>query len=216
MPWSNPYTQVLIDEWLKNGVDPEEIGGVDRILPPSIHVKAANNMNKTWGPWEITCEEHKSTVYYSLRHEACMYDIDLNEVTTTADILDWILHMSGKTESSYGEDFVYFLGRAFRDILQHSGINIKSNQVFEGKKVAAKYYKDLRPRRAVSPRTRHQVFERDNFRCRDCGASAATGATLELDHTIPVSKGGSNEIGNLRTLCSDCNRGKSDRIVQYD
>jgi hypothetical protein len=216
MPYSNPYTQVVIDEWRKNEKEPEFLTAEDRMALPATHVKAANNMNRTWGPWEILCKDYDGTVYYILRHEAGMYDIDLNDISTTGDILSWLIHMSGKCETFYGESFVYFLGCAFSEILEHSGLDIKNNQMFDGKKVAAKYYKDLRPKRSISSRTRHLVFERDKFRCRDCGASATTGATLELDHTIPISKGGSNEISNLRTLCSDCNRGKSDRIVQYD
>jgi hypothetical protein len=216
MPYSNPYTQVVVDEWHKKEEGHQLLTAEDRMALPAIHVKTANNMNKTWGPWEILCTEYEGALCYYLRHEAGMYDINLNDVKTTGDILDWLMHMSGKCETFYGKGFVYFLGCAFKDILNYAGLNIKTNLVFDGKKVAAKYYKDLRPRRAVSVRTRHLVFERDKFRCQDCGASAVTGATLELDHTVPVSKGGSNEISNLRTLCTDCNRGKSDRIVQYD
>jgi hypothetical protein len=216
MPFLNPYTQVVIDHWETTEDKGKTFTFEDRIKLPPIHVKGANNLNKTWGPWQIMCQEAENTVYYSLWHEACRYEINLNEVNTTADILDWLIHMSGKSEDAYGESFVYFLGSAFDDILSHSDINRRTNAEFNGKKVAAKYYKDLRPKRAISIRTRHQVFERDKFRCCDCGATPALGALLEIDHTVPISKGGSNEISNLRTLCSDCNRGKSDRIVQYD
>jgi 5-methylcytosine-specific restriction endonuclease McrA len=34
------------------------------------------------------------------------------------------------------------------------------------------------------------------------------GARLEVDHKIPVAKGGRNEIENLWALCFECNRGK--------
>lgn len=34
---------------------------------------------------------------------------------------------------------------------------------------------------------------------------------LECDHVIPVANGGTNEIINLVTSCSDCNRGKGKR-----
>jgi hypothetical protein len=32
---------------------------------------------------------------------------------------------------------------------------------------------------------------------------------LEVDHIVPVSKGGGNDIYNLVTACFDCNRGKA-------
>ncbi len=35
------------------------------------------------------------------------------------------------------------------------------------------------------------------------------GVELHVDHTVPWSKGGETVLGNLRTLCSDCNLGKS-------
>ena len=36
---------------------------------------------------------------------------------------------------------------------------------------------------------------------------------LEIDHIIPVSKGGLTEESNLQTLCWKCNRSKSDKIL---
>jgi 5-methylcytosine-specific restriction endonuclease McrA len=215
MAFSNPYTQVIIEHWDKTESDRVLLTAEDRAKLPKIHVKTASGLNKTWGPWELTCQEYENTVYYAFWHEACRYEIELNSVRSTADILDWLMHMSGKSENAYGESFVYFLGSAFDDLLSHSNINRRKNVEFDGKKVAAAYYRDLRPKRAVSARTRHLVLERDRFCCCDCGASPSTGAVLEVDHTIPIARGGSNELHNLRTLCVDCNRGKSDRLVQY-
>lgn len=63
-------------------------------------------------------------------------------------------------------------------------------------------------RQSISNRLRHDVFKRDGYRCRECGASVEDGATLEIDHIIPVAKGGTNDINNLQTLCKECNRGK--------
>lgn len=58
---------------------------------------------------------------------------------------------------------------------------------------------------------RYDVLKRDHYRCQLCGALASEGAQLEVDHIIPVSKGGKTEMSNLQTLCKSCNRGKSDK-----
>ena len=36
---------------------------------------------------------------------------------------------------------------------------------------------------------------------------------LEVDHIIPISKGGKTEPDNLQTLCWKCNRTKSNKII---
>ena len=77
------------------------------------------------------------------------------------------------------------------------------------------FKKESKPkrRRTHIPRgMRHEVFKRDNYTCCECGARKSDGATLHIDHKIPVSKGGSDELDNLQTLCSDCNLNKSDVI----
>ena len=60
-------------------------------------------------------------------------------------------------------------------------------------------------RKTLSVRKRFLVFKRDRYKCRVCGRS---GVELEVDHKVPVAQGGSDALGNLQTLCFDCNRGK--------
>ena len=66
-------------------------------------------------------------------------------------------------------------------------------------------------RSKLTPGLRYDILKRDNFRCQICGATAATGAKLHVDHIIPVSKGGRTLPDNLRVLCDRCNLGKSDK-----
>lgn len=70
-------------------------------------------------------------------------------------------------------------------------------------------------RSLMTPTLRYAVLKRDQFRCQICGASQADGVKLEVDHIMPISKGGKTEMSNLRTLCERCNRGKRDRYDPY-
>jgi 5-methylcytosine-specific restriction endonuclease McrA len=64
--------------------------------------------------------------------------------------------------------------------------------------------------RAIGPKLRALVMERDGFRCRRCG-SGPKEARLVVDHIVPVIRGGSGDEANLQVLCEDCNIGKKDR-----
>lgn len=63
--------------------------------------------------------------------------------------------------------------------------------------------------RRISSSKRLKVFERDEWRCRFCGAQN----DLVIDHIFPVSKGGGNQIENLQTLCKNCNELKGNKVV---
>lgn len=67
-------------------------------------------------------------------------------------------------------------------------------------------------RSKMSESLRYNVLKRDNYKCQICGATAKEGAKLQVDHIIPVSKGGKTELNNLQTLCSRCNIGKSNKV----
>jgi len=53
-----------------------------------------------------------------------------------------------------------------------------------------------------------KIFRRDGFACQNCGSQEF----LELDHVIPISKGGKDEEENYQTLCKKCNVSKKDKI----
>jgi 5-methylcytosine-specific restriction endonuclease McrA len=70
----------------------------------------------------------------------------------------------------------------------------------------------VRKGESMRPSLRFEVFKRDSFTCRYCGLKSPE-AILEVDHVIPRSAGGGDEISNLVTACYLCNRGKSARIL---
>ena len=69
--------------------------------------------------------------------------------------------------------------------------------------------KVFKKRKMLSPKQRWLILKRDGFKCKVCGATQEQ-SPLTVDHIIPVSKGGTNDENNLRTLCSECNLGKRD------
>lgn len=61
----------------------------------------------------------------------------------------------------------------------------------------------------VSNKMRFSIYQRDRYRCCNCGISERY-TQLEIDHIVPVSKGGKSVYDNLQTLCHRCNVEKGD------
>ena len=68
-------------------------------------------------------------------------------------------------------------------------------------------------RNAMTNDLREAIKLRDNYTCCICGNSVYNepNLLLEVDHIIPISKGGKTEASNLQTLCWRCNRNKADK-----
>ena len=74
-----------------------------------------------------------------------------------------------------------------------------------------KYRKSVAGQRALmTSKLRESIKRRDNYTCRYCGVSTYTEPhlLLEIDHVIPLAKGGLSDVNNLQTLCWKCNRKK--------
>ena len=62
----------------------------------------------------------------------------------------------------------------------------------------------------ISGSVRYKVLLRAKNRCESCGISSSKKA-LEVDHIIPRSKGGKDELSNFQALCYTCNSQKSNK-----
>lgn len=61
----------------------------------------------------------------------------------------------------------------------------------------------------ISESTRQQVFKRADYCCEYCQTSQAySGIALEIDHIIPQSANGSDDLANLCAACHTCNQHK--------
>jgi 5-methylcytosine-specific restriction endonuclease McrA len=58
-----------------------------------------------------------------------------------------------------------------------------------------------------------KVVRRDGQVCAICRVNIPDDK-IEFDHIIPISRGGPTSPENLRVLCRDCNRKKSDALSE--
>ena len=78
-----------------------------------------------------------------------------------------------------------------------------------------KFKKSAAGQRALmTSNLRKSILERDGYTCQKCGASQKNepNLLLEVDHIIPISKGGITSVENLQTLCWRCNRSKGSKL----
>lgn len=68
-------------------------------------------------------------------------------------------------------------------------------------------------KRRVSVRFRQIVVARADGSCSYCGREVPEG-TFDIDHVIPVTRGGRSVLRNLAAACSVCNRDKSDLLLK--
>lgn len=121
----------------------------------------------------------------------------INDVTPCFS-MTYISPSGRKTRTSYFDFTVNEVARLYDD-----SKNLLSKQK------STKYQ-----RSAMTSQIRESVLQRDNWTCQKCGNSVyrEPNLLLEVDHIIPISKGGKTEPNNLQTLCWRCNRSKSDKL----
>ena len=52
---------------------------------------------------------------------------------------------------------------------------------------------------------------RDTYRCACCGMEAASRIPFQVDHILPMNRGGKSVPENLQILCRSCNGRKGDQ-----
>ena len=66
-------------------------------------------------------------------------------------------------------------------------------------------------RRRFSQAERNLIYNRTEGHCGICGRFIPL-QEYTIDHIIPLSKGGTNDLSNLQACCSFCNKAKDDSL----
>ena len=88
-------------------------------------------------------------------------------------------------------------------------LSLAAQEASAARRSPAMSYKRPRRTKIDVPLVR-AVFSRDGGRCRYCGSEDPP---FELDHVVPVSRGGENSLENLVVSCKHCNMSKGDRLI---
>ena len=160
----------------------EEYGLHKKNLAGTSHLEIKKKM--------LLSEKH----YKKLEEKIC--EKNVLKATIRLDIYCTISYTSPKGQNHYSNGWFVDLGSILANI---DKIN-ESEQSIE-------YQRTL-----MTSSKRYDILKRDNFMCKICGRTAEDGAKLEVDHIIPVSKGGKTKDSNLQTLCRECNQGKKAKI----
>lgn len=59
---------------------------------------------------------------------------------------------------------------------------------------------------------RQIVLKRDKFKCCNCQADDET---LDVHHVVPIGRGGSNRLTNLKVVCRSCHELIHPHMVKY-
>ena len=110
-------------------------------------------------------------------------------------------------------------GRRVRELRTEQGYQILTNNDRADLKPGEYLLLDPKPipafARGISKETRAYVLDRNGFTCQMCGAEAGQPhpadtsriTRLHIGHIIDKSMGGTDDLSNLRAVCSICNEG---------
>ena len=82
-----------------------------------------------------------------------------------------------------------------------------------------KFRKSIAGQRALMTSSlREKIKKRDKYTCKNCknNLDKEPNLLLEIDHIIPLAKGGITSEDNLQTLCWKCNRSKGTKLIEEE
>ena len=130
--------------------------------------------------------------------------------------------MKEKTKYWYELDSLQFLVILFKNneaehgqMVMNLAIDLDNGIIPEKFKHAIKgpyrVKKYMRPCVDVWKVIKARILKRDDYTCAYCGVR---GGRLEVDHILPISRGGEHDDENLTASCMTCNRQKSNKTVE--
>lgn len=208
-PFSFPYYTIKVDVTGARNIDRGDI--IDRTLSDSRAREEIEKNEKYVKDWRIWCRERIEKSPFK-KHRKIQYEkiLPAKDETYRFELYRNLKRYRQVNYERYGYRQDVFVGSfttgmgemkvRYRE-LKRSGFNGTLGEQDRAKQ-----------RSLMTPELRRRIAERDNYTCQICGRYMPDGVGLQIDHIIPVAKGGKTTPDNLQVLCAECNRKKSDRV----
>lgn len=176
---------------------------------------AENNKPKLIVDIRVT-NEIKSIKQIAKKARSSKLCLHCSEIVYTKNML---LHPNCRKEYSQIKSKEYRKSERYKQLRKA----YKQTETYKAKRKAEKAKRKalIRGASVAEPINPDFILERDNYRCYICGIKTPKKLrgtyednAPEVDHIIPLSKGGLHVESNLRCSCRKCNGLKSDRVYQ--
>lgn len=209
-PFKYPYYAIGIDISNKRGPEIDDL--LDTFLIEGGFDLIQEHQNKI-EQWKLDCEQQikaiekvklqelRKTQYQASIDDAKAYKFNLTRSQTRYKTINYerYPYKVDVTVDSFSYSY---------DYIQQRYNELKSID-FE---CTLRAYHCKNQRKLATRKVREEIMVRDNYTCQICGKYMPDEVGLQIDHIIPVSKGGKTIPSNLRVLCSKCNGSKSNKM----
>lgn len=206
----DPFNILEVQEWFLNkGIDINSIG-LNKISY-SWSIVGGRNSDEPHSYFDIYGFKERirwSKIMLNLRKKLKIY-VDTKEHEAFADVVDRLVKRAR-------EDNLFSVSTAhIKQYASELGIDTSRQLSLFTNAVSTRLQKESggqepKRKRTLTNSIKIEVFKRDNYTCQECGAGKE--AKLHVHHIIPFSRGGSDEMSNLITLCESCNEAIGNRV----
>ena len=206
----DPFNVLEVQEWFLNkGIDIKAIRLGDISYSYGLGVRSDDEEPHSYFDIYGLKERIRwSKILLNVRKKLKKY-VDIKEHEAFTDIVDRLVKRAR-------EDNLFSVSTAhIKQYASELGIDISRQTNLLTNAVSTRLQKEFggqepKRQRTLTNSIKIEVFKRDNYTCQECGAGRE--AKLHVHHIIPFSRGGSDEMSNLITLCESCNEAIGNRV----
>lgn len=205
-PFKFPYKDIEFDVTSKR--QPDIFDYIDKYLIEN-RLDEVMDALECLENWKSECEEQILSSMF-LKHRREQYE----EILDEKHLFRFVLI---RTKTRYRQVNYVKYPYSVREVEKefHTDFNFLNDRYNKLKEIdfqcTLSEYHSTSQRKLMNKNLRDNVIKRDNYTCQICGKYMPDGVGLQVDHIIPISKGGKSVLSNLQVLCSKCNGAKSNK-----